>query len=241
MFHLHPCTGRARALRPPCSVARLDPACPSCKKNLEISPYCHVAIWLTLSLAWSYGSHFGSAVQQDLSDNPISGRLENLPSVLYELRLRNASISGVISEIQLPPGLEILDLSYNSISGSISPEWWRQLPTKLTTLYLGEPQLGLQGVPGTATSGCTATTTLADCAGSNKLEGSLPANSFLPPDLTELELDHNSLSGQLPAWDVAAIQSMDLRLDACLHACLPACIGLLTCQAVRLACWRHGN
>lgn len=80
----------------------------------------------------------------------------------------HGELDGPLSDWVLPSTLKTINLTYNSIRGTIDPAW--QLPEQLDSLALG----------------------------SNRINGSLPPNWRLPDSLTYLGLSNNSLRGPLP-------------------------------------------
>lgn len=108
----------------------------------------------------------------------------------YSCREAWPPLPAFISQTPLPSPLVVLHLWGNILTGFAD----LNLPSGLRELYLTSNQL--TGYRGRFPS------TLEELGlNLNSLHGSLSADSFsLPPSLTTLRLDGNSLTGLLPAW-----------------------------------------
>ncbi|KAF6253460.1 hypothetical protein COO60DRAFT_419479 [Scenedesmus sp. NREL 46B-D3] len=105
---------------------------------------------------------------------------------LQYLQLSNAGLSGGIGE--LPAGMKYFNMSANSLEGPLPV-----LPTSLVSL-----DFSLNNVVGRLPDDMSAYVHLVDVqAFGNNLQGPLPAK--LPPNLVQLAVAANGLSGQVPA------------------------------------------
>ncbi|KAH7854047.1 hypothetical protein Vadar_009475 [Vaccinium darrowii] len=169
-------------------------------------------------------------VRLDLSQNLISGPIQNLPSTLKELYLSNNLITGPLPQniSEMLPNLKSLYLDNNLISGLIPYSLWeipallyadlsknklsgisgpiQKLPSTLTNLYLSDNLISgpIQNLP--------STLELLDLS-NNSITGPLPQNiSEMLPNLETLYLDSNLISGLIPysLWETPALTHADL-------------------------------
>ncbi|CAL5029691.1 unnamed protein product [Urochloa decumbens] len=117
--------------------------------------------------------------------------------------------------------LEVLDLSNNSLSGSI-PRWLFAQQT--TLLYLNLEKNLLSGSLDQII--CTQTSLLAISLSLNRISGHLPANiSSIFPNATLLDLSGNTISGEIPSdlCNISNMEYLDLSNNN-LSGELPSCL-----------------
>ncbi|KAK1433314.1 hypothetical protein QVD17_10224 [Tagetes erecta] len=145
----------------------------------------------------------------DVSNNVISGYLPALfPSGLIELAMRNNSLQGNIpaSLVNGSVYLQVLDLSYNNLTGSIPPELFTHpslqqltlaynrfnkfepLNSGVQTRYLTNPDVSL---------GQNSELIAIDLS-NNDIHGFLPGFMGRMPKLSALSLENNKFSGVIP-------------------------------------------
>ncbi|WJX31826.1 hypothetical protein P8452_20217 [Trifolium repens] len=152
----------------------------------------------------------------DLSGNnftfPLPNQIFNLTKDLTYLNLQRSHIHGGLPN--LSPGTEIVDLSYNSFSGSI-PHSWKNLKylsyinlwsNKLSgevprhffnSKRLEDINLGKNYFSGTIPSKMSTQLQVLILR-SNQFEGNIPTQLFNLSYLFHLDLAHNKLSGSMP-------------------------------------------
>jgi hypothetical protein len=120
-----------------------------------------------------------------------------------QLQLPRLGLQGTLpGQLAQLPSLALLDLSGNAFEGGI-PEAWLQRDSfpSLTTALLGGNKLGGAPLP----SGLLSLATQRIDVGSNRFNGSLPAN-WSSSSLVDLDLRDNQLTGTLPAnWGGDAV------------------------------------
>lgn len=134
----------------------------------------------------------------DLSDNQITGgtALDRLPPSIIELSLRNNSVRGDfrvnVAELRW---LQVLDMSYNELSGTIPPSLFHHPCLQQLTISHNN----FTWVRRPKNMGATMTSRLVAVDLSyNELHGRLPEFLAWMPELSALSLEHNKLSGTIP-------------------------------------------
>ncbi|KAI4314793.1 hypothetical protein L6164_027666 [Bauhinia variegata] len=134
----------------------------------------------------------------DASDNAISGQVPaSLPSSLVELSIRNNSLGGSLTSksfINLEY-LQVVDLSYNRIGGSV-PLVLFELAS-LQQLILSFNQLSSIETPSYHGVGSRSGLIAIDIS-NNNLRGFLPSFMALMPKLSSLSLENNKFRGMIP-------------------------------------------
>ncbi|XP_071717212.1 uncharacterized protein [Rutidosis leptorrhynchoides] len=130
----------------------------------------------------------------DLSFNQITGSIPTLPTNLLELAIKSNSLSGSLSKSSFNQliQLEVIELSNNSLTGSIPGWFFLQQP--LQQLNLANNQFTNIEIlkPGTNSN------LIAVDLGYNKIDGYLSANFASYPMLSSLSLRYNKLHGPIP-------------------------------------------
>ncbi|KAF5791298.1 putative transferase [Helianthus annuus] len=136
----------------------------------------------------------------DVSNNLISGDLPatstvTFPVNLIELTMRNNSLQGNIpaSLVNNSVYLQVLDLSYNNLSGTIPPELFTHRSLQQLTLANNE----LRWVETPANWGSNSELIAVDLS-NNDIHGFLPGFMGWMPKLTALSLENNKFSGMIP-------------------------------------------
>ncbi|KAL1217044.1 LRR receptor-like serine/threonine-protein kinase FLS2 [Cardamine amara subsp. amara] len=133
----------------------------------------------------------------DASDNRISGRIpSSLPESVVQISMRNNLIQGTIPEsFRYLKSLEVIDLSHNKLSGSISSFiFTHQTLQQLTLSFNGftsldSPYYSPLGLPSELIS--------VDLS-NNQIQGTLPLFMGLLPKLSALSFENNHFSGMIP-------------------------------------------
>ncbi|KAL1316493.1 hypothetical protein HN51_068687 [Arachis hypogaea] len=132
----------------------------------------------------------------DASDNSLIGELPIwLPASLVQISMRNNKLSGVLKPEVLKnlKDLQVLDLSWNKLSGAV-PFALFELPSlQQLTLSFNEFSSVEENSAGFEKSGLIA----VDIS-NNKLRGSLPWFMAWMAQLSALSLENNMLSGKIP-------------------------------------------
>lgn len=133
----------------------------------------------------------------DCSQNSISGQLQttNFPGSLVEISMRNNNLTGSLPEgtwMNLPL-LQVLDLSYNQLVGSVPPTLFTH--PSLQQLALSNNNLTSIDLP---TALATHSVLIAIDLSNNRLSGLLPGFLALMPKLSALTLENNSFMGLIP-------------------------------------------
>ncbi|KMT09504.1 hypothetical protein BVRB_6g129720 [Beta vulgaris subsp. vulgaris] len=132
----------------------------------------------------------------DTSENLITGRVPtNLPSSLTEISMRKNLLSGDLPGeiLRNLPFLQVLDLSFNQLSGLISASFFTH--SVLQQVSLSNNKLTSIEVP----SGLGADSGLiAIDLSNNELSGLLPGFMGLMPKLSALTLENNKFMGLIP-------------------------------------------
>lgn len=132
----------------------------------------------------------------DLSDNRISGgtALDRLPPSIIELSFRNNSLRGDfkvnVAELRW---LQVLDMSYNELSGTIPPSLFHHPSLQQLTISHNN----FTWVRRPKNMGVRSRLVAVDLS-YNELHGALPAFMAWMPELSALSLEHNKLSGTIP-------------------------------------------
>lgn len=132
----------------------------------------------------------------DASNNAISGELPStFPSNLIELTVRNNSLQGNIPANLLNNSvyLQVLDLSYNNLSGSLPPELFTH--PSLEQLALAYNRFRWVQIPGNW--GRNSELIAVDLS-NNDIHGFLPGFLGWMPKLSALSLENNKFSGMIP-------------------------------------------
>ncbi|XP_071711510.1 uncharacterized protein [Rutidosis leptorrhynchoides] len=132
----------------------------------------------------------------DVSNNFISGKLPaNLPANIVELTIRNNSLQGNITENLLKSAiyLQVLDLSYNNLTGDLSPELFSHRSLQQLTLANN----GFSSVQVPVDWGKYSELIAVDLS-NNNIHGFLPGFMGWMPKLTALNFENNKLSGMIP-------------------------------------------
>ena len=174
-----------------------------------------------------------------LLDGTLPGELANLPG-LQSLRLNINALSG-----SLPPefgGLTKVRYVYlhqNKLSGPIPPEWGGLADLQYLNLYANE----LTGViPGSlARLTKMRILSLGASGGGNRLEGRIPTDLVgAMPNLLNLTLNSNRLTGPLPEGLGGATKLRVLRLDGNnLSGGVPADLGSMTAMVQLSLRWNE--
>jgi hypothetical protein len=171
----------------------------------------------------------------DLSYNKLTGPLPKLPYNLLELALKANSLSGSLSKSSFDrlTGLEVVELSENSFTGTLEP-WFFLLPAlqqvdlsnnSLTRVEISKPSnansdlvavdLGFNKIEGNAPLHFASLSLRY-----NRLRGTIPLEYSRKKSLRRLFLDGNFLIGKPPQAFFAADTSVSGSLgDNCLQAC----------------------
>ncbi|KAL8250818.1 hypothetical protein R6Q59_034511 [Mikania micrantha] len=132
----------------------------------------------------------------DVSNNAISGYLPgNFPGTLIELTIRNNSLQGNIpaSVVNSSVYLQVLDLSYNNLTGSLPPELFSH--PSLQQLTLAYNQFRWVEPPA---NWVRASELIAVDLSSNDIHGFLPGFMCRMPKLSALSLENNKFTGVIP-------------------------------------------
>ncbi|XP_076895348.1 uncharacterized protein LOC143547942 [Bidens hawaiensis] len=131
----------------------------------------------------------------DVSNNLISGNLISFPANLIELTMRNNSLQGNIpaSLVKDSVYLQVLDLSYNNLTGSIPPELFTH--PSLQQLTLSHNQLQQVQIP---VNNINNSELIAVDLSNNNINGFLPGFMGWMPKLSALSLENNKFSGVIP-------------------------------------------
>ncbi|KAI3500004.1 hypothetical protein L1887_35819 [Cichorium endivia] len=132
----------------------------------------------------------------DASNNAISGYLPStFPSNLIELAMRNNSLQGNIPANLLNNSvyLQVLDLSYNNLTGSLPPDLFTHPSLEQLTLAYNRFQWVL--IP--ANWGRNSELIAVDLS-NNDIHGFLPGFLGWMPKLSALSLENNKFSGMIP-------------------------------------------
>ncbi|KAJ0733216.1 putative non-specific serine/threonine protein kinase [Helianthus annuus] len=132
----------------------------------------------------------------DVSNNVISGNLPaSFPASLIELAIRNNSLQGNIPAniINNSVYLQVLDLSYNNLTGEIPAELFTH--PSLQQLTLAYNRVGSVETPDNW--GRNSVLIAVDLS-NNDIHGFLPEFMGWMPDLSALSLENNKFSGVIP-------------------------------------------
>lgn len=133
----------------------------------------------------------------DISDNAVTGELPaSLPNSLVQISARNNSLSGFLTSESFRnlTYLQVLDLSYNKLAGSV-PMVLFELPS-LQQLTLSFNQFSSMEVP-SYNLGSQSGVIAVDLS-NNELEGLLPSFMGVMPKLSSLSLENNKFTGMIP-------------------------------------------
>ncbi|CAK9157070.1 unnamed protein product [Ilex paraguariensis] len=131
----------------------------------------------------------------DASDNAISGELPaTFPASIFEISMRNNQLEGNIpASVTNLMYLQVMDLSYNRLSGSV-PSGLFTHPS-LEQLTLSNNQFGSIEAP--ANSVLQSPLISVDLS-NNQIRGNLPWFMGFMPKLSALSLENNTFSGMIP-------------------------------------------
>ncbi|KAK9066860.1 hypothetical protein SSX86_014183 [Deinandra increscens subsp. villosa] len=132
----------------------------------------------------------------DVSNNAISGYLPaSLPGNLVDLTIRNCSLQGNIpaSLVNGSVYLQVLDLSYNNLTGSLPPELFTHPSLQQLTLEHNR----FRWVETPANWGRNSELIAVDL-GNNEIHGFLPGFMGWMPRLSALSLENNKFTGMIP-------------------------------------------
>nr|AWA44867.1 LRR receptor-like serine/threonine-protein kinase GSO2 [Saccharum officinarum] len=121
----------------------------------------------------------------DLSSNNLTGRLPKLPQSLRFFKISKNSLSRPFPRKYGAPMLTEMVLSANRMNGTI-PTYFCQLQSVLFSLFFQPEQ--------------------------NNLSGNFPELLQHSPQLTVLDLAHNTFAGELPAWISDKLQDLSYLL-----------------------------
>ncbi|CAO2165451.1 unnamed protein product [Urochloa humidicola] len=144
----------------------------------------------------------------DLSSNGFTGQVPKLPKSLEQVYISNNSLSGPLPRNFGAPMLEEMVLSTNRINGTIPTYFCKlqylQVLDLSENLLVGQLPLCSKGKdvkPNLKTISESALTRLsALMLYNNNLSGNFPELLQHNPQLTLLDLSHNTFCGELPAW-----------------------------------------
>ncbi|CAO2828069.1 unnamed protein product [Amaranthus hypochondriacus] len=133
----------------------------------------------------------------DCSENKISGEIPtNFPASLVEISMRNNELSGNLKHeiVTKLPFLQVFDLSFNQLSGSVPASLFTH--PILQQLSLSNNDFTSIEVP--SGLGSTKSGLIAIDLSYNQLSGLLPLFLGLMPKLSALMLENNKLMGLIP-------------------------------------------
>ncbi|XP_076886282.1 receptor-like protein 32 [Bidens hawaiensis] len=166
-----------------------------------------------LSVEFPELTQLGTLNFLDVSNNFISGDLPAaLPANLIELTMRNNSLKGNIpaSLVVSSVYLQVLDLSYNNLTGSLPPELFTH--PSLQQLTLSHNQLQRVLIPANLNRNSINNSELiAVDLSNNNINGFLPGFMGWMPKLSALSLENNKFSGVIPTqYAVKAVTEGEL-------------------------------
>ncbi|KAI3726533.1 hypothetical protein L1987_66331 [Smallanthus sonchifolius] len=141
-------------------------------------------------------TQLGNLYFLDVSNNEISGYLPaTFPGNLIELTMRNNSLEGNIPATLVNSSvyLQVLDLSYNNLTGSLPPELFTH--ASLQQLTVANNQFRWVETP--VNWGQNSELIAVDLS-NNDIHGFLPGFMGWMPKLTALSLENNKFSGMIP-------------------------------------------
>nr|XP_043615151.1 probable LRR receptor-like serine/threonine-protein kinase At4g36180 [Erigeron canadensis] len=145
----------------------------------------------------------------DVSNNLISGELPaRFPANLVELTLRNNSLNGNIPANLLQDSvyLQVLDLSYNNLTGTLPPELFTHRSLQQLTLAFNS----FLWVETPANWGKNSELIAVDLS-NNDIHGFLPGFMGWMPKLSALSLENNKFSGVIPVqYAVKAVTAEEI-------------------------------
>ncbi|OWM64826.1 hypothetical protein CDL15_Pgr028543 [Punica granatum] len=132
----------------------------------------------------------------DLSFNKLTGSIPKLPADLLELAMKGNSLSGPLQRSSFDglAQLEVIELSQNSLSGTLEP--WLFLLPSIQQVDLANNTLTRVDVP-RPPAGAGSSLVAVDL-GFNRIEGNVPLNLASYPLLSSLSLRYNRLRGGIP-------------------------------------------
>ncbi|KAI3785323.1 hypothetical protein L1987_44439 [Smallanthus sonchifolius] len=141
-------------------------------------------------------TQLGNLYFLDVSNNDISGYLPaTFPGNLIELTMRNNSLEGNIPAtlVNTSVYLQVLDMSYNNLTGSLPPELFTH--ASLQQLTLANNQFRWVQTP--VNWGRNSELIAVDLS-NNDIHGFLPGFMGWMPKLSALSLENNKFSGMIP-------------------------------------------
>ncbi|XP_065001992.1 receptor-like protein EIX2 [Musa acuminata AAA Group] len=155
-----------------------------------------------------FWSLISTAVYVSVSGNQISGHVPNLLHVnnLYQLDLSSNYLEGPLP--YFPPGLELLDLSNNSFSGTISLAIFTNMPN---LQYLSFSENNLSGeIP---FSICNLSVLQVLDLSKNMLSGELPSCWSNSSRIRVMDFSSNNISGVIPESICSIVWLQSLHLS----------------------------
>ncbi|KAJ8771105.1 hypothetical protein K2173_023430 [Erythroxylum novogranatense] len=132
----------------------------------------------------------------DASDNRLSGKVTaTLPSALVQISMRNNSFEGTIPEsFRSLVFLQVMDLSFNNLSGSVPSLLFSHPSLEQLTLSYNH----FTTVQSPTSSTAIQSELIAIDISNNELQGFLPSFMALMPKLAALSLENNKFTGMVP-------------------------------------------
>ncbi|KAK9165383.1 hypothetical protein Scep_000574 [Stephania cephalantha] len=131
----------------------------------------------------------------DASNNAFSGQFpETLPESLFSISMRNNHLQGNLPEIFGNMGsLQVLDLSHNEVSGSISSALFDHPSVQQLTLSYNK----FTSIHIPRNNGANSELIAVDLS-NNDIQGLLPIFVAMMPKLSALSVENNKFSGRIP-------------------------------------------
>ncbi|XWS13922.1 hypothetical protein CRYUN_Cryun36dG0080400 [Craigia yunnanensis] len=145
------------------------------------------------SWLWNLPSQFQNF---NLFHNRIRGQIPNIPRIAVDsiIDLSFNQFSGQLPQVS--SNVSFLDLSNNSLSGSLFPLWCSKLKEAMGTVFLNLGENFLSGeIPDCWMNWLNLVILKLD---NNRLTGSIPSSMGTQHSLLSLHLQKNHLSGQIP-------------------------------------------
>lgn len=139
-------------------------------------------------------NHFLEEVRLEnnqLTGNPLPWSEMSSLSQMRDWRAHHNLLSGGLLTVNPSQHLEILDLSWNDLTGNLPPDLWMPPNLKRVSLSVNRFDGPLPDSFGTSVESVYL--------GNNNLTGNLPTNLVAAQDLLLLNLRDNKFSGEVPA------------------------------------------